>query len=40
MLGAPGKVIHELAGHSDFGATQRYMYLSPESLEMAMQLLG
>ena len=39
MRGAPGRAIQELAGHSELGTTQRYMHLSPASLDAAIRLL-
>lgn len=31
--------IQELAGHRDFGTTQRHMHLSPQATESAIRLL-
>jgi len=39
MRGAPARAIQELAGHKDLVTTQRYMHLSPTSLENAIRLL-
>jgi site-specific recombinase XerD len=39
MRGAPARAIQELAGHQDLSTTQRYMHLSPASLEAAIRLL-
>jgi integrase len=39
MRGAPVKAIQELAGHAELTMTQRYMHLSPSSLDAAIQLL-
>jgi hypothetical protein len=39
MRGAPARAIQELAGHQELGTTQRYMHLSPASLESAIRLL-
>ncbi len=39
MLGAPARAIQELAGHQDLTTTQRYMHLSPASLDAAIRLL-
>jgi len=39
MRGAPARAIQELAGHQDFGTTQRYMHLSPAALDGAIRLL-
>jgi integrase len=39
MRGAPTRAIQELAGHSDIATTQRYMHLSPASLDAAIRLL-
>jgi hypothetical protein len=39
MRGAPTRAIQELAGHSDIATTQRYVHLSPASLDAAIRLL-
>jgi integrase len=39
MRGAPARAIQELAGHQDLSTTQRYMHLSPATLDAAIQLL-
>jgi integrase len=39
MRGAPLKAIQELAGHCELGTTQRYMHLSPATLDSAIRLL-
>jgi site-specific recombinase XerD len=39
MLGAGAKAIQELAGHSELGTTQRYMHVSPNVTDSAIQLL-
>ena len=39
MHGAPARAIQELAGHQDLSTTQRYMHLSPATLESAIRLL-
>jgi site-specific recombinase XerD len=39
MRGAPARAIQELAGHQDLGMTQRYMHLSPVTLDAAIRLL-
>jgi hypothetical protein len=39
MRGAPARAIQELAGHVDLSMTQRYMHLSPASLDSAIRLL-
>jgi hypothetical protein len=39
MRGAPAKAIQELAGHQELSTTQRYMHLSPATLETAIRLL-
>lgn len=39
MRGATAKAIQELAGHISLSTTQRYMHLSPASLNQAIQLL-
>ena len=36
---APVRAIQELAGHRDLMTTQRYMHLSPASVEAAIRLL-
>jgi hypothetical protein len=33
------RAIQELAGHRDFGTTQRYMHLSPQATEGGIRLL-
>jgi site-specific recombinase XerC len=35
----PARAIQELAGHQDLATTQRYMHLSPASLDAATRLL-
>jgi site-specific recombinase XerD len=40
MRGAPVRAIHELAGHQDLKTTQRYMHLSPTTLDAAIRLLA
>jgi site-specific recombinase XerD len=39
MRGAPVRAIQELAGHSYLSTTQRYMHLSPATVEGAVGLL-
>jgi len=39
MKGGSPKAIQELAGHQDLGTTQRYMHLSPASLDATIRLL-
>ena len=39
MKGAPVRAIQELAGHQDLKTTQRYMHLSPATLDAAIRLL-
>ena len=39
MKGAPARAIQELAGHQDLATTQRYMHLSPATLDSAIRLL-
>ena len=39
MRGAPARAIQELAGHQELSTTQRYMHLSPATLESAIRLL-
>ena len=39
MRGAPARAIQELAGHQSLSTTQRYMHLSPATLERAIRLL-
>jgi integrase len=39
MRGAAGKAIQELAGHQELSMTQRYMHLSPATLESTIRLL-
>ncbi len=39
MRGAPAMAIKELAGHADLKTTQRYMHLSPSTVESAIRLL-
>jgi site-specific recombinase XerD len=39
MKGAPVRAIQELAGHQDLKTTERYMYLSPATLDAAIRLL-
>ena len=39
MRGAPARAIQELAGHQELSTTQRYMHLSPATLETAIRLL-
>jgi len=39
MKGAPGRAIQELAGHGDLATTERYMHLSPATLDGAIHLL-
>jgi site-specific recombinase XerD len=37
---ALARAIQELAGHVDRSTTQRYMHLTPATLESAIRLLG
>ncbi len=39
MAGAPMCAIQELAGHRDLSTTQRYMHLTPQSIEQAIRLI-
>jgi integrase len=39
MRGGAARAIQELAGHQDLTTTQRYMHLSPTSLDDAIRLL-
>ena len=39
MKGAPARAIQELAWHQDLSTTQRYMHLSPATLDAAIRLL-
>ena len=39
MRGAVPKQVQELAGHENLSTTLRYMHLSPEAVESAIQLL-
>jgi hypothetical protein len=39
MKGAPARAIQELAGHQELGTTQRYIHLTPATLEAAIRLL-
>ena len=39
MRGAVPQQVQELAGHEDLSTTQRYMHLSPEAVDSAIQLL-
>ncbi len=39
MRGAPARAIQELAWHQDLSTTQRYMHLSPATIEGAIRLL-
>ena len=39
MGGAVPKQVQELAGHENLSMTLRYMHLSPEAVESAIQLL-
>jgi integrase len=39
MRGAPVRAIQELAGHKELTMTQRYMHLSPATLDAAIRLL-
>jgi integrase len=39
MKGAAARAIQELAGHRDLSTTQRYMHVSPASLDAAIRLL-
>ena len=40
MRGAPARAIQELAGHQDLATTQRYMHLTPTTLEERDSALG
>jgi hypothetical protein len=37
--GAPARAIQELARHKDLSVTQRYMHMSPATLDAAIRLL-
>ena len=39
MGGAPTRAIQELAGHGEIVTTQRYMHLSPATVDSAIRLL-
>jgi site-specific recombinase XerD len=39
MKGAPAVAIQAVAGHRELTTTQRYMHLSPEAMDAAIQLL-
>ena len=39
MRGAVPKQVQELAGHENLSMIQRYMHLSPEAVDSAIQLL-
>jgi integrase len=39
MKGAPTVAIQRLAGHQDISTTQRYMHLSPATMDHAIALL-
>ena len=40
MRGGSARSIQELAGHQNLAATQRYMYLTPATLEATISLLN
>jgi integrase len=39
MEGAPARAIQDLAGHRDLATTQRYMHLTPATIDSAIRLL-
>jgi len=39
MRGAAAKAIQELVGHQDLATTQRYMHLTPATLDGTIRLL-
>jgi hypothetical protein len=39
MKGAPARTIQKLAGHESLSMTERYMHLSPSTMDSAIRLL-